>query len=313
MSLISAFIKSMIAKSDKKRDEKFTIPKDVTVFRDLNYKEDKDKNHLFDIYKPRGKENVLLPVLVNVHGGGYIYGTKETYQFYCASLAQMGFTVISFNYTLAPKKRFPTQLSEINDMFTWIMTHDQRYSLDLDNIIGIGDSAGTQLLAEYTIIHQNEKFAALFPFKTPENLSFKALLLNCGIYEFHLEDKNTSLLLKEYLSKKGLKNPETIKRVQILDKISPSFPPSYILTAEADFLKPESENLDKLLTELGVDHIFRCYEAEGEEKLQHVFHCDIKKKEAREANRDEMRFVKEHIDPRYSTLQLDPNSLIAEM
>ena len=48
-----------------------------------------------------------LPVILNVHGGGWVYGTKDVYLRYCLFLAQQGFAVVDMNYHLAPKKRFP--------------------------------------------------------------------------------------------------------------------------------------------------------------------------------------------------------------
>ncbi len=71
---------------------------------------------------------------MNVHGGGYVYGTKEVYYHYCMSLAQHGFTVVNFNYTLAPKKKFPNQLCEINMVMEWIKEHKDSYPFDINNV-----------------------------------------------------------------------------------------------------------------------------------------------------------------------------------
>ena len=82
------------------------------------YGEDKTWQ-ILDVYKPKSAEG-KLPVIVNVHGGGWVYGTKEVYQFYCMSLAQMGFAVVNFNYRLAPENKFPSSVEDTNSVFNWI-------------------------------------------------------------------------------------------------------------------------------------------------------------------------------------------------
>lgn len=56
----------------------------------------------------------MIPVIVSVHGGGWGYGDKERYQYYCMSLAQQGFAVVNFSYRLASKYKFPAPLEDTN-------------------------------------------------------------------------------------------------------------------------------------------------------------------------------------------------------
>lgn len=79
-------------------------------------------------YGPYGKYNLLdlnlqknysgkLPVIINIHGGGFFYGSKETYQFYCMFLAKQGFAVVNFNYRLAPDYQFPANIEDIDHVY----------------------------------------------------------------------------------------------------------------------------------------------------------------------------------------------------
>ena len=52
---------------------------------------------------------VSSPVIVSFHGGGWVYGDKNVYQFYCMELAKRGFAVVNYSYNqrgllLAPRK-----------------------------------------------------------------------------------------------------------------------------------------------------------------------------------------------------------------
>ena len=87
------YIRYDFGKGDRKRDAGLKTPEDVKRFDDISYGPDR-KYQLLDVYRLKDAEG-KLPVIVSVHGGGWVYGTKETYQFYCMSLAQRGFAVVN--------------------------------------------------------------------------------------------------------------------------------------------------------------------------------------------------------------------------
>ena len=104
MSITSIMVNYLFNQGDKKRDKGLQTPLDIERKDNLSYGP-YGKSNLLDVYYL--KENAgKLPVIVNVHGGGWVYGTKEVYQFYCMSLAQRGFAVVNFNYRLAPARKF---------------------------------------------------------------------------------------------------------------------------------------------------------------------------------------------------------------
>ena len=104
MSLTSFMVRTMFKRGDDKRDAGCTTPEDVRRFDDIVYGLNPRWNRL-DVYRPKDAEG-LLPVIVSVHGGGWVYGDKERYQYYCMSLAQQGFAVVNFTYRLAPDDRY---------------------------------------------------------------------------------------------------------------------------------------------------------------------------------------------------------------
>lgn len=83
---------------DAKRNEGLTTPEGARRFDDLRY--GPDARNVLDVYRPKDCEG-RLPVIVSIHGG-WGYGNKEIMQFYCMSLAELGFSVVSFNCRLAP-------------------------------------------------------------------------------------------------------------------------------------------------------------------------------------------------------------------
>ena len=99
---VVAEYRSGCKKSDDSRDS--DLPHDIPEVEridNLPYGPD-EKWHTLDVYLPK-KTDKPFPVIINIHGGGWIYGTKETYQYYGMSLAKRGFAFINPNYRLAPE------------------------------------------------------------------------------------------------------------------------------------------------------------------------------------------------------------------
>lgn len=291
MSINSFVFKHMCTKSDKKRDKNKIFPENIKAYRDIKYGEF-GKSNLLDVYRPYEKSDEKLPVIVSVHGGGFVYGNRKVYQFYTASLAQRGFAVINCEYRLAPKHKFPTQLFDINEVFSWLLNNATEYGFDTDNIFAVGDSAGACLLSLYACALTNSSYAAKLRLSLPEGLNLKALGLNCGMYDTKEEQTTGTMrsFYPELCTKKGIK--EEIKLLSTIDFLTPSFPPSFIITANDDMLRDRQPILIDALNAAGVTYKYIVY---GDEKiaLGHVFFCNVGTKDADIANDDECSFFKE--------------------
>ena len=113
---------------DKKRDKGLKVPAGLKCFYDIRYSKDGDEC-LLDLYKPVRASKKPAPVIVSVHGGGWIYGDKELYRFYCMELARRGFAVVNYTYRLAPENKFPSALIDTNNVFKWILKNAAAYNL----------------------------------------------------------------------------------------------------------------------------------------------------------------------------------------
>ena len=73
--------------------------------------------------------------------------------------------------------------------------------------------------------------------------------------------------------------------------VTPAFPPAYVMTATGDFLIGQPDYLLPVLEANGIAHEFKIYGTQ-ENKLPHVFHCNLRLAEAAQCNREEMDFFK---------------------
>lgn len=287
-------IRKGIKKDDYKRDLGLTTPENIVRFDDIAYGE--DKFQVLDVYKPKALKLEKLPVIVSVHGGGWIYGSKETYQFYCMSLAQEGFAVVNFSYRLAPENKFPASLEDTCSVFKWVLKNCDKYGFDTENIFAVGDSAGGHILTLFTDLCVNNKYRKNYNFAPPCNFVPKAIALNCGAYQPNMsagENKaSTIYLMKELLKNKGIRQEFAL--INSVKHMVKGFPPTFLMTCEDDFLKNQFVPMIEKLMQINTPYVARYYVSK-ERNLQHVFHCDIKLPEAQKCNKDECDFFKQYI------------------
>ncbi len=94
-SISKAFWKT-VEKSDAKNIASQTEPEGIKRICDIPYIGDGHPMHLLDVYYPEDAAHAL-PVIIDIHGGGWMYGSKELNKIYCLNLAKRGFTVFNIS------------------------------------------------------------------------------------------------------------------------------------------------------------------------------------------------------------------------
>ena len=290
MSLQALLFSLSASRADRRRDAAIPLPAGITECRNIAY-DQYGESSLLDVYYPEGT-NQPLPTIVSIHGGGYVYGSKEIYRRYCMDLARRGFAVVNFNYRLAPKWNFPTPLADTNTVMQWICKNQIRYHLDPQRIFLVGDSAGAQLASQYAAILTNPEYAALFSWKLPD-IRIRALGLHCGMYDAaaFASGRRTSLAL-DYLGKDILPHDP---RFRVLESVTADYPPAFITTACHDFLRENAEPMYRFLTGKGIPAAWKCYGSPSDKQVAHVFHINIALPEAKQCNDDTTEFFRQYI------------------
>ena len=89
-----------------------------------------------------------VPVLLYLHGGGFVIGSLDTHDSLCRQLAlRSGAAVLALDYRLAPEHRFPTAVDDAWAALQWLRAHATALGLDGTRLAVGGDSAGGTLAA----------------------------------------------------------------------------------------------------------------------------------------------------------------------
>ena len=278
--------------NDAKRDELLTVPEGLVRHLDIPYGDD-DLQKL-DVYYPEGTD-APLPTIISIHGGGWFYGSKELYSYYCMDLALRGFTVVNFSYRLAPEHKYPAAIEDCCTVLHWVKDHAAEYFIDLKNIFTVGDSAGGQLNFQLLTMLSNPDFAALFPFKAPEGFRVSAAGLNCGCYFMPfsrlLPPKRMGEIFDAYMPEDYMSVVPQLKAEKYITK---DFPASFVMTFQHDYLKFMAPMLHKKLKRKGAETILKIYGDKKDKQFGHVFHLRIRHPLAKEVNDAQCAYFREH-------------------
>jgi acetyl esterase len=89
------------------------------------------------------------PLLIFAHGGGFTVGSIQSSDAICRMLANgAACKVLSLGYRLAPEYRFPTAADDVFSAWQWAFAEHRTLGVDVDRIVGMGDSAGGTLTAQ---------------------------------------------------------------------------------------------------------------------------------------------------------------------
>lgn len=291
MSALSDQIRKMFGEGDAKRDAGLKTPDDIIRYDDIRYGTEDDKLQMLDVYRPKGISG-KLPVIMSVHGGGWVYGDKEVYQFYCMSLAQRGFAVVNYSYRLAPEYKFPASLEDTCTVGAWMLTNAETYGFDMEHVYGVGDSAGGHMLTIFAAALTNPDYAAELGIRLPTGFRFNAVALNCGAYKIELSAQDmTTGLMGDFLPGKDL--DAELKLINPVEWITEDFPPAFVMTSTNDFLKGQPAVLVPVLMDNDIPFMYRYY-SDKENPIGHVFHCNIRLSAAKLCNDEECDFFRKY-------------------
>lgn len=256
---------------DDKRIATLTPPTGIKETNDIPYLDDGHVHHQLDVYYPEGtKETDRLPVLVDIHGGGWMYGDKELNKYYCLELATKGFIVFNMSYRLYPEVGVKEQLQDISHCLLWIKENLSSFPCDTDNIYLTGDSAGGMLASFTAMLSESEKMRELYG-TVDFSLKFNAVGLTSPVPRMNGEFP-MSFYTKKMLGK-GCQGQEWTKYVNLEDILTLGrMPATFMLTSSGDFLaRKETRLAAELYKKNGIDCQLMDFEKFGGVDLPHVF------------------------------------------
>lgn len=113
------------------------------------------------IYRPKSN-NESLPVLLWIHGGGYILGSIEESDDLCMNFVKgANCVVVSVDYRLAPEHPYPAPIEDCYAALKWIADNAESLNIDSNRIGVAGASAGGGLTAALTLLARDRQYPSV--------------------------------------------------------------------------------------------------------------------------------------------------------
>lgn len=256
--------------SDDKLHATQTLPEGIKELTNIPYTKSGSEYHKLDVYYPENTEKPL-PVIIDIHGGGWMYATKELNKIYCEYLAKRGYIVFNMSYRLVPEVTVTEQLQDVSRALFKINTLMDELPCDKSSITLTGDSAGGQLASFTAAISENEDLREYFDTED-HGIHFTKLVLTSPV-AFMNDSLPMGLYCRMMWGEKGMtKSTRKYMNIDELIRVTPTYPETLLITSSGDFLGlSQTRRLFKVMLENSVEaRLLDFPEFEGK-NLPHVF------------------------------------------
>lgn len=201
------------------------------------------------------------PILVYLHGGGFVVGSLSSHDGVCRALAsRTEMVVVSVDYRLAPEHPFPHGLEDAVAVTRWVIEHAASFMGDPKRVAVGGDSAGGNLATGVALTCKDDPTPPAFQFLIyPATDASRSLPSHRQFREgFFLTEASIAWFLDAYLP--NVPDREHPRASPLFADDLEGAPPGLLITAGFDPLRDEGRAYAKRLQEAGVRMELREYE-----------------------------------------------------
>ena len=208
------------------------VSNEFRVVSNVTYLTANNHDNRVDLYLPRNA-SAPTPVLMYMHGGGWVRGNKESNVLRLLPYLQMGWAVVNVQYRLGPVSLAPAAVEDCLCAVRWVIRNAEEYNFDVSRIVLTGHSAGGHLTLTTGMIPASAGLDRQCP--GTEELRVAAMINWYGITDVGdlLEGPNMKPYAVEWMG--SLPN-----RLDIAHRLSPmtyvreGLPPTFTIHGDAD-------------------------------------------------------------------------------
>ncbi|MFG3184124.1 MULTISPECIES: alpha/beta hydrolase [Streptomyces] len=207
------------------------------------------------IVRPAGATGTL-PVIVYLHGAGWVFGNAHTHDRLVRELAVgAGAAVVFPEYDLSPEARYPVAIEQNHAVARWVVAEGAGHGLDAGRIAVAGDSVGGNMAAALTLMAKRRgdvPLVAQVLFYPVTDASFDTESYHRFAEGYFLRRDAMQWFWDQYTTDAAERAQITASPLRATVEQLTGLPPALVVTAEADVLRDEGEAYANKLREAGV-------------------------------------------------------------
>ncbi len=244
------------------------IPEDVQEYLDVPYQGAGGVPLAVDIFRAKRPEPRPLPVVIMIHGGGPVVGTRKMSRTFCENLAEQGFLVFASEYRRMTETDVFQEMEDVLSAFTFVSGKLTEYGGDPDRVVVVSESAGSYL-SVYAVAAMGSATLRMVFGLPPVALRVRALACFSGFFYTTRKDV-VGLTYGRNLYGDRRKDPSFIRYTDPeCPEVMEHLPPVFLVGSEADFLRNYTKRYAAALREAGHPCTLIYYEDNRE--LTHAF------------------------------------------
>lgn len=259
--------------------KKVVYPEGYTEQLNVVYTQVNGWDGKMDLYLPP-KDKGASPVVINIHGGGWNKGNKES-QTGFSTFFKKGYAVANIAYRLSQEATAPAAVEDTRCALIYLIKNAKALNIDPNKIVIMGGSAGGHLALMGGLLGDDNRFDTNC--KGVKNIKVAAIIDKYGITEVPAWKSKSAT---QWLGDKA-NDPEFVKAVSPINQVKKNSPPVFIVHGDADPIVPYQQSVDlkKKLDDMGIKNKFITVEG-GQ-------HGKFDKEKNAEINREIIAFLKE--------------------
>jgi acetyl esterase/lipase len=207
------------------------------------------------IVRPAGAAGPL-PVVVYIHGAGWVFGNAHTHDRLVRELAVgVGAAVVFPEYDLSPEARYPVAIEQNFTVARWVVTDGAAKGLDATRIAVAGDSVGGNMSAALTLMAKDRGGVPLLQqvlFYPVTDASFDTESYHRFAEGYFLRRDAMQWFWDQYTTDPAQRAEITASPLRATVEQLADLPPALVITGEADVLREEGEAYANKLRAAGV-------------------------------------------------------------
>lgn len=183
------------------------------------------------------------PVVINIHGGGWNHGVKESQTGY-NTFFKAGFAVMNIEYRLTGQATAPAAIEDTRCALIYLINHAKELNIDVNKIVIMGGSAGGHLALMGGLLANDHRFDGNCP--GVDNIKVAAIIDKYGItdvWDWGYGKNITSKSATNWLGQKA-KDEVFAKSVSPIYYVDKNSPPVFIVHGNADPTVPYQQSVD---------------------------------------------------------------------
>lgn len=241
ISLVLSTFSMTFAQQNSGSDWMTGAGSDYWMTPDITYQTAENRSVKLDVWY-RHDVKTPSPTLVFIHGGGWIFGSKEGAILNFLPYMEMGWTIVNVEYRMASQSLAPAAVEDTRCALRWVFRNAKQYNFDTNKIVLSGQSAGGHL----------SLISGMLPNGTgldnncygDEDLKVAAIINWYGISDVNdlLEGKNLRSWAKMWMGSQP-NAAEIARKVSPLTYVRAGLPPILSIHGDADSVVPYSQSV----------------------------------------------------------------------